>query len=46
MAKKAKDDKAAKRPKLSTKAYEAELFRLQTELVKLQEWGQPVAASW
>ena len=38
MAKKAKDDKAAKRPKLSTKAYEAELFRLQTELVKLQEW--------
>jgi polyphosphate kinase len=25
-------------PKLSNQAYEAELFRLQTELVKLQEW--------
>ncbi len=28
----------SKAPKLSDKVYEAELFRLQTELVKLQEW--------
>lgn len=34
MAKKVKPDKV----KLSNKVYEAELFRLQTELVKLQEW--------
>jgi polyphosphate kinase 2 len=27
-----------KQPKISDKVYEAELFRLQTELVKLQEW--------
>lgn len=27
-----------KQPKISVKVYEAELFRLQTELVKLQEW--------
>ena len=25
-------------PKLKNKVYEAELFRLQAELVKLQEW--------
>ncbi|MGV9672862.1 MULTISPECIES: polyphosphate kinase 2 [unclassified Gordonia (in: high G+C Gram-positive bacteria)] len=34
MAKKEKSGKA----KISNKVYEAELFRLQTELVKLQEW--------
>ncbi len=34
MAKKGKPDKV----KISTSVYEAELFRLQTELVKLQEW--------
>jgi len=27
-----------KQPKVSNKVYEAEMFRLQTELVKLQEW--------
>src|SRR5579875_582074 len=27
-----------KQPKISDKVYEAEMFRLQTELVKLQEW--------
>ncbi|WGJ83924.1 polyphosphate kinase 2 [Gordonia sp. SMJS1] len=32
-----KKDKA-KRAKIGNKVYEAELFRLQTELVKLQEW--------
>jgi polyphosphate kinase 2 len=30
--------KKAKQPKISNAAYEAELFRLQTELVTLQEW--------
>src|SRR5918993_1709256 len=30
--------KKAKPPKISNAAYEAELFRLQTELVTLQEW--------
>ena len=34
MAKKGK----SKQPKISNKIYEAELFRLQTELVKMQEW--------
>jgi polyphosphate kinase len=29
---------ANKQPKVSGKVYEAEMFRLQTELVKLQEW--------
>lgn len=28
----------ARQPKISNKVYEAELFRLQTEFVKLQEW--------
>lgn len=28
------------RAKISNKVYEAELFRLQTELVKLQEWAK------
>ncbi|GAC69698.1 polyphosphate kinase 2 [Gordonia soli] len=36
MSKNAKN--SAKRAKLSKKVYEAELFRLQTELVDLQEW--------
>src|SRR6478752_8394854 len=30
--------------KLSNKVYEAELFRLQTELVKLQEWTKATGA--
>jgi polyphosphate kinase 2 len=34
---KQKPDKA-RRPKIPAKVYEAELFRLQTEFVKLQEW--------
>ena len=41
--------KKAKKPtKISNEAYEAELFRLQAELVKLQEWvaGRPAPASW
>jgi len=33
-----KQDKTAKSDKLKTKSYEKELTRLQTELVKLQEW--------
>ena len=32
------EKKAGKKPKLPNDVYEAELFRLQTELVKLQEW--------
>ena len=37
---KGKNDKKDnhKPPKVSNKVYEAEMFRLQTELVKLQEW--------
>jgi polyphosphate kinase 2 len=31
-------------PKLSNKVYEAELFRLQTEFVKLQEWTKQTGA--
>lgn len=41
MSKKTKGDKTSesKKPnKIPSKVYEAELFRLQTELVKLQEW--------
>ena len=30
--------KQKKRPRISNELYEAEIFRLQTELVKLQEW--------
>lgn len=30
--------KREKAPKLKNKVYEAELFRLQAEMVKLQEW--------
>ena len=33
-------------PKLRRKKYERELFRLQTELVKLQEWVKPRAPAW
>ena len=32
------------RPKISNKVYEAEIFRLQTELVKLQEWTRQTGA--
>ena len=39
MAKKAKKPK-----KISNEAYEAEVFRLQTELVKLQEWTRATGA--
>ncbi|KAA1420705.1 polyphosphate kinase 2 [Mumia zhuanghuii] len=35
---------AAKQPKLTTKAYDAELARLQVELVKLQEWVRHTGA--
>jgi polyphosphate kinase len=35
---KAKKSAASVEPKISNAAYEAELFRLQTEFVKLQEW--------
>ncbi len=34
----------AKPPKVSGKVYEAELFRLQTELVKMQEWTKTTGA--
>src|SRR6201992_304675 len=37
-AKSKKKSKAATAPKLPNDVYEAELFRLQTEFVKLQEW--------
>jgi polyphosphate kinase 2 len=40
MAKKQKN----KPPKISNKVYEAEIFRLQTELVKLQEWTRQTGA--
>src|SRR5512132_931666 len=36
--------KHKKRPKISKKLYEAEIFRLQTELVKLQEWTRVTGA--
>ena len=36
--------KAKKRTKIGNEAYEAELFRLQTELVKLQEWTRATGA--
>jgi polyphosphate kinase len=35
---------AGKPPKVSRKVYEAELFRLQTELVKMQEWTKTTSA--
>jgi polyphosphate kinase 2 len=36
--------KQKKPPKISNKVYEAEIFRLQTELVKLQEWTRQTGA--
>jgi polyphosphate kinase 2 len=36
--------KKQKPPKVSNKLYEAEIFRLQTELVKLQEWTRQTGA--
>ena len=45
MAKGTKDKKNPnKQPKVSAKVYEAEMFRLQTELVKLQEWTKTTGA--
>ena len=43
MAKSKKDNKN-RPPKISNSAYEAELFRLQSELVKLQEWTKTTGA--
>ena len=43
MAKSKKGNKN-KPPKISNSAYEAELFRLQSELVKLQEWTKTTGA--
>ena len=46
---KGKNDKKDNRkpPKVSNEVYEAEMFRLQTELVKLQEWTKITGAgSW
>jgi polyphosphate kinase len=43
MAKSKKDNKN-KPPKISNSAYEAELFRLQSELVKVQEWTKTTGA--
>ena len=36
--------KHKKRSKISNEVYEAEIFRLQTELVKLQEWTRQTGA--
>ena len=36
--------KKQKPPKVSNELYEAEIFRLQTELVKLQEWTRQTGA--
>ncbi|GAB20050.1 polyphosphate kinase 2 [Gordonia effusa NBRC 100432] len=49
MASKSKNGRSAKdapkkSPKISNEIYEAELFRLQTELVKLQEWVKATGA--
>ena len=38
MAKGSADEKPRRGSRLSAEAYEAELFRLQAELVKVQEW--------
>src|SRR6201992_1220215 len=43
-AKSKKKSKAATAPKLPNDVYEAELFRLQTEFVKLQEWVRHTGA--
>lgn len=37
-------EKSGKERKIGNKVYEAELFRLQTELVKLQEWVRETGA--
>ena len=37
-------DSAAQKPKMKNKEYEAELFKLQVELVKLQEWVKQTGA--
>jgi polyphosphate kinase 2 len=42
--KKPADDGGAAKAKLPNKIYKAELFRLQTELVKLQEWARDTGA--
>ncbi|KMO76281.1 polyphosphate kinase 2 [Mycobacterium sp. BK558] len=42
--KKPADDGGATKAKLPNKIYKAELFRLQTELVKLQEWARETGA--
>ena len=39
-----KKSNAPAAPKISDAAYEAELFRLQTEFVKLQEWARDSGA--
>ncbi len=41
---KSKAAKKSKNPKIPTAVYEAELFRLQTEFVKLQEWTRHTGA--
>ena len=41
---KSKAAKKSKRPKILNAVYEAELFRLQTEFVKLQEWTRHTGA--
>ena len=38
------DDKGPTQPKLSNAVYEAELFRLQAELVKVQQWTRATGA--
>lgn len=43
-SKKSKGDKEQKKPKIPDKVYEAELFRLQAELVKVQLWTRATGA--
>src|SRR6195952_3427596 len=43
-SKPAKKTKKSKKPKIPNDVYEAELFRLQTEFVKLQEWARHTGA--
>ena len=44
MGENASDSDSKSTPKVSTDVYEAELFRLQTEFVKLQEWVKATGA--
>ena len=44
MGEKASDSDSKSTPKVPTDVYEAELFRLQTEFVKLQEWVKATGA--